>query len=104
MRAPSATTRNNEHFINSSGFEMRRACSGLVSILQRSTVMLQLRLRRKPPEALLVMKSIPKFYEYFPWTIPVKATERDAVVDQIAAIGKVERGYRSRESLPEILA
>jgi hypothetical protein len=54
--------------------------------------------------AVLVMKPVSEFYEYFPWTIPVKATEGDAVVDQIAAIRNVERRYRSRESLTKILA
>jgi len=39
------------------------------------------------------LKSIAEFYEHFAWAIPVKAAEGDAVIDQIAAIGHIERGY-----------
>jgi hypothetical protein len=45
------------------------------------------------PKPFSVMKSIPKFYEYLPGAIPVEAAERHAVIDQVAAVGNVERGY-----------
>jgi hypothetical protein len=47
----------------------------------------------RPTQRFLVAQSIPKFYEYLAGAIPVKAAEGDAVVDQIAAVGNVERGY-----------